>query len=79
MVLDMTANPSNRSIDFFDAQFRLQSAAGEYALNPFEHAVLPFLAGEVLELGCGLGNLSLAAAERGCRSNRYSTAGRSRT
>lgn len=79
MVLDMTTHPSNRSIDFFDAEFRRQSAAGEYSLNSFEQAVLPFLAGEVLDLGCGLGNLSLAAAECGCRSNRYSTAGRSRT
>jgi tellurite methyltransferase len=63
----MSAGPYNRSIEFFDTQFRRQAEAGEYALNPFEQAVLPFLAGEVLDLGCGLGNLSLAAAAQGCR------------
>lgn len=57
----------NRSVEFFDAQFERQVAAGDYALNPFERAVLPFLSGEVLDLGCGLGNLSIAAAARGCR------------
>jgi len=57
---------TNRSIEFFDAQFRKQVESGEYALNPFEQAALPFLAGRVLDLGCGLGNLSLEAARRGC-------------
>jgi tellurite methyltransferase len=28
---------------------------------------LPHLTGEVLDFGCGLGNLAVAAAERGCR------------
>ncbi|MBS0336184.1 MAG: class I SAM-dependent methyltransferase [Proteobacteria bacterium] len=62
----MPADLPNRSVEFFDTQFRRQAAAGEYALNPFEQAVLPFLSGETLDLGCGLGNLSLAAAARGC-------------
>ena len=56
----------NRSVEFFDAQFRRQIEAGEFALNPFEQAALPFVSGRVLDLGCGLGNLSLAAARRGC-------------
>jgi tellurite methyltransferase len=56
----------NRSIDFFERQFRGQAERAEYALNPFERAILPHLAGEVLDLGCGLGNLSLAAAQAGC-------------
>lgn len=55
------------SVDFFEAQFRGQSAAGEAALNPFEQRALPHLRGRVLDWGCGLGNLSLAAAERGCQ------------
>ncbi len=63
----MSSNPANRSIEFFDTQFRRQAAAGEYALNPFEQAVLPYLAGDTLDLGCGLGNLAMAAATRGCR------------
>jgi len=55
----------NQSIDFFARQFERQIAAADYALNPFESLVLPHLRGHVLELGCGLGNLSLAAARRG--------------
>jgi tellurite methyltransferase len=55
------------SVDFFEAQFRGQSTAGEAALNPFEQRALPHLHGRVLDWGCGLGNLSLAAAERGCQ------------
>ena len=54
------------SVRFFDAQFRRQLAAGDLALNPFELATLPHLRGLVLDAGCGLGNLSVAAAERGC-------------
>ena len=52
-----------RSVEFFDTQFQKQVAASDYALNPFERAILPYLRGEVLDLGCGLGNLSLAAAQ----------------
>ena len=55
-----------RSVAFFDQQFRRQAKAAEYALNPFEQEVLPHLRGDVLDLGCGLGNLSMAAAARGC-------------
>ena len=57
---------ANRSVEFFDAQFRRQVESGETALNPFERAALPYVAGRVLDLGCGLGNLSLEAARRGC-------------
>jgi tellurite methyltransferase len=56
---------SNRSIAFFDEQFQRQVAAGEFALNPFEQAALPYLRGAMLDLGCGLGNLSIEAARRG--------------
>ena len=56
----------NASIQFFDQQFRRQVAAGEYGLNPFESAALPYLHGRVLDYGCGLGNLSAEAARRGC-------------
>lgn len=57
----------NRSIDFFEQQFRRQAAERPQPLNPFEAAALPHLSGELLDLGCGLGNLALAAAARGCR------------
>lgn len=52
---------------FFDEQFKRQAAAGEFKLNPFEARALPFLHGDVLELGCGLGNLAVAAARHGAR------------
>jgi tellurite methyltransferase len=55
------------AVDFFDRQFRDQVASGDFALNPFEQAALPYLSGDVLDLGCGLGNLALAAARGGCR------------
>jgi tellurite methyltransferase len=55
----------NKSVEFFDTQFQRQVAAGEYALNPFEKAADEFVYGRVLDLGCGLGNLSIAAARRG--------------
>lgn len=55
-----------RAVEFFDQQFRRQVDAADYALNPFERAVLPHLFGEVLDLGCGLGNLALDAALAGC-------------
>jgi len=54
------------SITFFDTQFQRQVRDGDFALNPFEKAALPFLRGRVLDFGCGLGNLAVAAAERGC-------------
>jgi len=53
------------SVDFFARQFERQIAAADYALNPFETLTLPHLSGRVLELGCGLGNLTLAAARAG--------------
>lgn len=62
----MQRKPLNRSVAFFDTQFQRQSALQEYALNPFEAAVLPLLAGRVLDFGCGMGNLAVAAARSGC-------------
>jgi tellurite methyltransferase len=56
----------NASIDFFDTQFQRQVQAGDFQLNPFEEMALPYLRGRVLDFGCGLGNLSLAAARQGC-------------
>lgn len=56
---------ANQSITFFDTQFQKQVAGNEFALNPFEKVALPFVRGRVLDLGCGLGNLSIEAARRG--------------
>jgi tellurite methyltransferase len=56
---------SNLSIEFFAKQFDRQIAEQQYQLNPFEQWTLPHLAGRVLELGCGLGNLSIEAARAG--------------
>ena len=58
---------TRHSVDFFEAQFRSQAQAGQFALNPFETLALPFIRGRVLDLGCGLGNLSVEAARRGCQ------------
>ena len=55
-----------RSVDFFEAQFRRQVVERDLALNPFETAALPWCRGRMLDYGCGLGNLSIAAARRGC-------------
>jgi tellurite methyltransferase len=57
---------ANRSVRFFDEQFRRQVAAHDFSLNPFEAAALPHLHGTVLDYGCGLGNLAVAACRRGC-------------
>lgn len=58
-------NPKNKSVEFFDAQFQRQVREQDYSLNPFEVRALDYLRGEVLDLGSGLGNLSLEAARRG--------------
>jgi tellurite methyltransferase len=57
--------PSSRSVAFFETQFRQQVAGRDFALNPFESAVLPHLRGSVLDFGCGLGNLAIRAARSG--------------
>lgn len=57
---------SDASIRFFDQQFQRQVLEHELQLNPFEEQALPHLRGEVLDYGCGLGNLAIAAARRGC-------------
>lgn len=56
-----------QSVEFFDTQFRRQVQDREYVLNPFEILALEHLKGEVLDLGSGLGNLSLEAGRRGHR------------
>lgn len=54
-------------MEFFDTQFLRQIRERDYALNPFETRALEYLTGTVLDLGSGLGNLSLEAARRGHR------------
>ena len=55
----------NESVEFFDTQFQRQVRERDYALNPFEALALAYLKGTVLDLGSGLGNLSLEAGRRG--------------
>ncbi len=57
----------SKSVEFFDSQFQRQVGMREYTLNPFEILAQPYIAGTVLDLGSGLGNLSLEAGRRGCR------------
>ena len=57
---------SDASIRFFDTQFQRQVLESDLKLNPFEEQALPYLRGHVLDYGCGLGNLAVAAARRGC-------------
>ncbi len=57
---------SDASIRFFNAQFERQVRESDLALNPFEQKALAYLQGRVLDYGCGLGNLSVAAARQGC-------------
>jgi tellurite methyltransferase len=54
------------SIRFFETQFQRQLRQADLSLNPFEQQALPYLRGKVLDYGCGLGNLAVAAARQGC-------------
>jgi tellurite methyltransferase len=54
------------SVEFFESQFQRQVKTREFELNPFERVALDYVQGDVLDLGCGLGNLALEAARRGC-------------
>ena len=56
-----------QSMEFFETQFRRQVQDREYVLNPFETLAIGYLKGEILDLGSGLGNLSLEAGRRGHR------------
>jgi len=56
-----------RSVEFFDQQFSHSVTLQALALNPFETLALPYLQGEVLDFGSGMGNLAFAAARQGCR------------
>lgn len=55
----------NKSVEFFEAQFQRQVREQDYDLNPFETLAMDYLKGTVLEIGAGLGNLSLEAARCG--------------
>ncbi len=46
------ATATNRSVAFFERQFRQQIADLDFRLNPFEVDVLPCLSGRVLDFGC---------------------------
>jgi tellurite methyltransferase len=56
---------ASRTIDFFETEFQKRVAAHDGAPSSFEEIALPFVTGRVLDLACGLGNLSLAAARAG--------------
>ncbi len=55
-----------KSVEFFDQAFRRAATSDLLKLNPFEALALPYLHGEVLDFGCGMGNLAFAAAAAGC-------------
>lgn len=63
----------NRSIAFFDEQLRRQPMGVALKLNPFEEPALPYLRGDMLDFGCGLGNLAFAAAAPGGTLKRFCT------
>jgi tellurite methyltransferase len=65
--LDVSDVTHRQSVEFFEGQFRRQVQDREYVLNPFETLAIQYLKGEVLDLGSGLGNLSLEAGRRGHR------------
>ena len=54
------------SVRFFETQFQQQVQQADLALNPFEQIALSYIHGRVLDYGCGMGNLAVAAAQRGC-------------
>ena len=56
-----------KSVEFFDQTFRHLPVTDAGKLNPFETLALPYLRGEVLDLGCGMGSLAFAAAAKGCQ------------
>jgi tellurite methyltransferase len=56
---------TNRTTEFFEAEFQRRVGANE-PLSSFEEAALPHVSGRVLDLACGLGRLSVAAARKGC-------------
>ena len=56
----------NRTVEFFEAEFRRRAGAQGVPPSSFEEAALPWVTGRVLDLACGLGSLSLTAARRGC-------------
>lgn len=58
---------TSHSVQFFEQQFQRQADAAALQLNPFEEVALPYLRGHVLDFGCGLGNLAVAAARQRCR------------
>jgi tellurite methyltransferase len=57
---------SDHSLRFFEQQFQQQLRERDFKLNAFEEAALAHLRGRVLDFGCGMGNLAIAAARRGC-------------
>lgn len=59
---------ANRTVEFFEAEFqrRLTAPHDHDGPSSFEETALPWVSGRVLDLACGLGNLTLAAARRGC-------------
>ena len=63
----MHNDTENKAVKFFETQFQRQVREQDYTVNPFETLALDYLSGEILDLGCGLGNLSLEAGRRGHR------------
>jgi tellurite methyltransferase len=61
-----TRSVGKNIVDYFEQRHRRQDASADVPLNAFQETALRFASGRVLDLACGLGGFSIAAARNGC-------------